>query len=243
MCVARSIADLEVQLGTAAVPLWAPHCGARLGRNLSFMAVSYLGLLAGHPICIHLWCFFSSIKGKFDENFRKLHKLQVFISVHKCSIISSYKLALKQIGSNKINTEIILIPTEVWNVNSFDQWGVELGKVLGVKVRKYLSQARSGGMGPMGWDANMLEHVGLLEPLNQLWWTVLKCWVQVVGMYQDSKSLHSNSTLQSQRLARLPANPSLYAIYLHVCRYCRTIKGQDMMLRVKTKYLLECRKL
>jgi len=53
-------------------------------------------------------------------------------------------------------------------VNSFDQWGVELGKVLGVKVRKYLSQARSGGMGPMGWDANMLEHVGLLEPLNQL---------------------------------------------------------------------------
>ena len=58
----------------------------------------------------------------------------------------SNKLALKQIGSNEI-IEIILIPTEVWNVNSFDQWGVELGKVLGVKVRKYLSQARSGGMG------------------------------------------------------------------------------------------------
>ncbi|CAK9025967.1 Glucose-6-phosphate isomerase [Durusdinium trenchii] len=33
----------------------------------------------------------------------------------------------------------------VWNVNSFDQWGVELGKVLGVKVRKFLSTARSGG--------------------------------------------------------------------------------------------------
>ena len=32
----------------------------------------------------------------------------------------------------------------VWNVNSFDQWGVELGKVLGVKVRKYLSEARKG---------------------------------------------------------------------------------------------------
>ena len=35
--------------------------------------------------------------------------------------------------------------SKVWNVNSFDQWGVELGKVLGVKVRKYLSQARAGG--------------------------------------------------------------------------------------------------
>jgi len=32
----------------------------------------------------------------------------------------------------------------VWGINSFDQWGVELGKVLGVKVRKYLSAARGG---------------------------------------------------------------------------------------------------
>eukprot|EP00442_Polarella_glacialis_P053118 CAMPEP_0115081824 /NCGR_PEP_ID=MMETSP0227-20121206/19516_1 /TAXON_ID=89957 /ORGANISM="Polarella glacialis, Strain CCMP 1383" /LENGTH=573 /DNA_ID=CAMNT_0002469757 /DNA_START=65 /DNA_END=1783 /DNA_ORIENTATION=- len=36
----------------------------------------------------------------------------------------------------------------VWGVNSFDQWGVELGKSLGVKVRKFLSAARgSGGAG------------------------------------------------------------------------------------------------
>uniref|UniRef100_A0A7S4WD97 Glucose-6-phosphate isomerase n=1 Tax=Alexandrium monilatum TaxID=311494 RepID=A0A7S4WD97_9DINO len=33
----------------------------------------------------------------------------------------------------------------VWGINSFDQWGVELGKVLGVKVRRYLSEARKGG--------------------------------------------------------------------------------------------------
>eukprot|EP00928_Gymnodinium_smaydae_P034468 TRINITY_DN2440_c0_g1_i1.p1 TRINITY_DN2440_c0_g1~~TRINITY_DN2440_c0_g1_i1.p1 ORF type:complete len:1015 (-),score=233.61 TRINITY_DN2440_c0_g1_i1:365-3157(-) len=32
----------------------------------------------------------------------------------------------------------------VWGINSFDQWGVELGKVLGVKVRKYLNEARAG---------------------------------------------------------------------------------------------------
>jgi len=30
----------------------------------------------------------------------------------------------------------------VWGINSFDQWGVELGKALGVNVRKYLSDAR-----------------------------------------------------------------------------------------------------
>ena len=43
-------------------------------------------------------------------------------------------------------------------MNSFDQWGVELGKVLGVKVRKYLSQARSGGrVGPVGTIEPMLN--------------------------------------------------------------------------------------
>lgn len=33
----------------------------------------------------------------------------------------------------------------VWDINSFDQWGVQLGKVLGVQVREYLAGARSGG--------------------------------------------------------------------------------------------------
>jgi len=32
----------------------------------------------------------------------------------------------------------------VWNINSFDQWGVELGKVLAKEVRTYLSAARNG---------------------------------------------------------------------------------------------------
>jgi len=30
----------------------------------------------------------------------------------------------------------------IWDINSFDQWGVELGKVLGKKVRNHLSAAR-----------------------------------------------------------------------------------------------------
>merc|ERR1719409_1587506 len=31
----------------------------------------------------------------------------------------------------------------VWGINSFDQWGVQLGKVLGVQVRTYLKDARA----------------------------------------------------------------------------------------------------
>lgn len=31
----------------------------------------------------------------------------------------------------------------VWGINSFDQWGVELGKTLAVKVRKQLNKSRT----------------------------------------------------------------------------------------------------
>jgi glucose-6-phosphate isomerase len=33
----------------------------------------------------------------------------------------------------------------IWGINSFDQWGVELGKVLANKVRSTLSAARAAG--------------------------------------------------------------------------------------------------
>jgi len=33
----------------------------------------------------------------------------------------------------------------IWGVNSFDQWGVELGKVLGVKVRAQIQKSRTEG--------------------------------------------------------------------------------------------------
>jgi glucose-6-phosphate isomerase len=31
----------------------------------------------------------------------------------------------------------------VWNINSFDQWGVELGKVLASKVRQMINASRN----------------------------------------------------------------------------------------------------
>ena len=31
----------------------------------------------------------------------------------------------------------------MWGINSFDQWGVELGKVLASKVRTAMNQART----------------------------------------------------------------------------------------------------
>jgi glucose-6-phosphate isomerase len=42
----------------------------------------------------------------------------------------------------------------VWGVNSFDQWGVELGKVLAKRVRHQLSTSRSTGAAPSGFNAS-----------------------------------------------------------------------------------------
>jgi glucose-6-phosphate isomerase len=40
----------------------------------------------------------------------------------------------------------------VWGVNSFDQWGVELGKVLAKRVRGELASARATGTAPSGFN-------------------------------------------------------------------------------------------
>eukprot|EP00245_Coleochaete_scutata_P004800 TRINITY_DN177_c0_g5_i1.p1 TRINITY_DN177_c0_g5~~TRINITY_DN177_c0_g5_i1.p1 ORF type:complete len:573 (-),score=108.68 TRINITY_DN177_c0_g5_i1:883-2601(-) len=40
----------------------------------------------------------------------------------------------------------------IWNINSFDQWGVELGKVLATKVRKQLSATRSSAAAVSGFN-------------------------------------------------------------------------------------------
>ncbi|CAN8076145.1 unnamed protein product [Agarophyton chilense] len=42
----------------------------------------------------------------------------------------------------------------IWDINSFDQWGVELGKVLATKVRKQLNQARYHGKDVTGFNAS-----------------------------------------------------------------------------------------
>lgn len=42
----------------------------------------------------------------------------------------------------------------IWDINSFDQFGVELGKVLATKVRKQLNQARYHGKSVAGFNAS-----------------------------------------------------------------------------------------
>jgi len=42
----------------------------------------------------------------------------------------------------------------VWGLNSFDQWGVELGKVLAKRVRTQLAASRAKGVPPEGFNAS-----------------------------------------------------------------------------------------
>lgn len=53
----------------------------------------------------------------------------------------------------------------VWNINSFDQWGVELGKVLATKVRTCLSSKRAGDATPVN-DFNYSTNALLAKYLN-----------------------------------------------------------------------------
>ena len=40
----------------------------------------------------------------------------------------------------------------MWGINSFDQWGVELGKSLANKVRTQLASARTNASAPTGFN-------------------------------------------------------------------------------------------
>lgn len=42
----------------------------------------------------------------------------------------------------------------IWGLNSFDQWGVELGKVLANKVRAQLSASRKSGAHVQGFSSS-----------------------------------------------------------------------------------------
>jgi glucose-6-phosphate isomerase len=56
----------------------------------------------------------------------------------------------------------------VWNVPSFDQWGVELGKVLAKNVRSSLANARKSGAEPTGFNPStsflMKKYVSHVDP-------------------------------------------------------------------------------
>jgi len=54
----------------------------------------------------------------------------------------------------------------VWGINSFDQWGVELGKVLATQVRKQLHSSRTQGTAPEGFNYSTTT---LLKRYLEVW--------------------------------------------------------------------------
>jgi len=118
--------------------------------------------LAGEPVTNHdelMSNFFAQpdalALGKTAEECRKEGIPEKLVE-HKVFTGDRPSLSLLLSICNPYNLGVLLALYEhrtavqgwVWGINSFDQWGVELGKVLGVKVRKYLSEARKGGGNP-----------------------------------------------------------------------------------------------
>ena len=51
----------------------------------------------------------------------------------------------------------------VWDINSFDQWGVQLGKALADKVRPALASSRKSGVGVSEADGFCASTVAMIN--------------------------------------------------------------------------------
>merc|ERR1712000_362562 len=61
-------------------------------------------------------------------------------------------------------TTSILVEGAVWDINSFDQWGVELGKVLAKKILKELDEPGNG----QGHDASTGGLIGAFKKYSKI---------------------------------------------------------------------------
>jgi len=78
--------------------------------------------------------------GKSDDEIRKLHPHKVFEGNRPTNSILFSKLTPKALGSLIAMYEHkIFVQGVIWNIFSFDQWGVELGKQLAKKILPELS--------------------------------------------------------------------------------------------------------
>ena len=83
------------------------------------------------------------LKEKNCENISEITPFKIFEGNKPCNIILQKKLSPESLGSliamyeHKIFTQGVL-----WNIFSFDQWGVELGKVLAAKIYKKFNQIK-----------------------------------------------------------------------------------------------------
>ncbi len=77
--------------------------------------------------------------GKSDEEIKKLAPFKVFDGNRPTNSILLKKITPRSLGSLIAFYEHkIFVQGIIWNIFSFDQWGVELGKQLAVKIQKEL---------------------------------------------------------------------------------------------------------
>jgi len=84
--------------------------------------------------------------GKTDEQIKKLAPHKIFVGNKPTNSILFKQLTPRVLGSLIAMYEHkIFVQGVIWNIFSFDQWGVELGKQLAVKIQPELSDDSSVG--------------------------------------------------------------------------------------------------
>jgi glucose-6-phosphate isomerase len=95
------------------------------------------------------------LKGLGEEQIRKLAPYKVFEGNKPTTTIMFPKLTPKMLGSLiALYEHKIFIQGVIWNIYSFDQWGVELGKQLASKIIKELSEVKKNPAKELNHDSS-----------------------------------------------------------------------------------------
>ena len=113
-------------------------------------------VVARHPVMIYIWI--RAVHLSLSSVSPPVHGRSISVTAWLSAELSAWLLALQRLqrgwrkwirgrGSQCVNSPSPM-PMQgfVWGINSFDQWGVELGKVLASKVRhrKRVCRVRRG---------------------------------------------------------------------------------------------------
>jgi glucose-6-phosphate isomerase len=60
-----------------------------------------------------------------------------------------------------------MVQGAIWNINSFDQWGVELGKILAAPVLREIADPYAGPVGGGGGETHDSSTSGLIAWLRE----------------------------------------------------------------------------
>jgi glucose-6-phosphate isomerase len=95
-----------------------------------------------------------SRQGLSDDEIARLLPYRIFAGNHPSNMLVLEKITPQSLGALiALYEHKVFVQSVIWHINAFDQWGVELGKVLAGRILSELEQGKPGA----GHDASTLR--------------------------------------------------------------------------------------